>query len=291
MRPFDFLEPSSLPEALSMLAEHGDACCIMAGGTALLLAMRQRMLAPETVVSLGKLDELRDIAFDPDAGLRIGALARHADVAGSSIVQAHCPALAGMAGGLANPQVRNQGTIGGNLCYADPATDPATFLLAAGAEVTIAGRGGERRLPLRAFLVDYFTTALESGEILTAIHLPPPGSRQMLYRRYLRTPAEHRPVVNIALSAVTDGGALSDVRLIVGAATPVPQALAQTEDFLAGKSVNAAIAAEAAALAGAEVEPLSDGRADAAFRRQIVRTATRRILLDAAGLDWKDNAA
>ncbi|SEP04318.1 carbon-monoxide dehydrogenase medium subunit [Salinihabitans flavidus] len=292
MREFEFLEPQTLTEALAMMSEYEDDACVYAGGTALLLAMRQRMLSPGFVVSLGKLDELREITFNPAEGLRIGALARHSDVARAPDVQAHYPMLAGMAGGLANPQVRNQGTIGGNLCYADPATDPPSCLIAMDAEVTIAGPGGERRLPMREFVVDFFTTALEPGEILTHITLPPPRpDRTGLYRRHLRTPAEHRPVANVALTFRDVNGVPEDVRLVIGAAVPVAQSMTRAEDFLTARAITLDVAAEAAAMVAEDIDPISDGRGEEAFRRQVVRAITRRILAEAAGLNWKDAAA
>jgi len=292
MRDFDFLVPGTLNEALAMLTELQDDACVFAGGTALLLGMRQRMLQPETVVSLGRLDDLREITFDPATGLRIGAMARHADISRSDIVRRHYPMLAGMAAGLANPQVRNQGTIGGNLCYADPATDPPSCLIALGAEVTIAGAAGERRLSMEDFTSDYFSTALEPGEILTEICIPAPvPGRIGLYRRHLRTPAEHRPLANLALTMGLDGQNARDIRLVVGAATPIPQRLSQAEAFLDGKAITLAIAEEAADLAAGELQPISDGRGEGEFRRIVVRATLRRVLAEASGLNWKDKVA
>ena len=141
MRDFDFLQPTSIAEASRMLADLGDDCRVMAGGSALMLAMRQRMLTPSHIVSIARLDALRGISFDAREGLRIGALSRHCDVARSPLVQQHYPMLAAMAAQVANPQVRHQGTIGGNLCYADPATDPPSCLLALDARVTLAKIG------------------------------------------------------------------------------------------------------------------------------------------------------
>jgi len=292
MHKFEFIEPATLAEALKLMAEHDDDACVYAGGTALLLAMRQRMLVPRVVVSLGKLDDLRAITFSPEQGLRIGALARHSDIARSEAVRSHYPMLAGMAGGLANPQVRNQGTLGGNLCYADPATDPPSCLIAMGAEVTIAGLEGDRRMPMRDFCVDFFTTALEPGEILKEVHLPPPVPDAIgLYRRHLRTPAEHRPIANVALTARRIGSALGEVRLVIGAATPTPQSMARAADHLNGRAITLAVAGEVAGIAAEDLDPISDGRGDGAFRRQVVRAAVRRIVAEAAGLDWKENAA
>lgn len=293
MLPFDIATPATLAEALALLDRHEDDACLFAGGTALVIALRQRMIAPRVVVSLGRLHDLAEIRFSATEGLHIGALARHADIARADPVRDHYPVLAQIFSTLANPQVRNQGTIGGNLCYADPATDPPSCLLALGAEVIIAGPMGQRRLPLHAFLTDFFTTALEPGEILTAVRIPPPppGARA-LYRRHLRTPAEHRPVANAALSLrlAEDGRTWQGVRLAVGAAIPVARLFATAAEALSGRPVTLAVAAEAAALVAEAMEPISDQRADAGFRTTMVRAAVRRIVAEAAGLDWTEAA-
>lgn len=293
MLPFDVASPTTLAEALNLLDQHDEEACIFAGGTALVIAMRQRMIAPRIVVSLGRLHDLAEIRFSASEGLHIGALARHADIARAAPVRAHYPVLAQLFSTLANPQVRNQGTIGGNLCYADPATDPPSCLLALGAEVIIAGRMGQRRLPLGAFLVDFFSTALEPGEILAGIRIPPPppGARA-LYRRHLRTPAEHRPVANVALSLrlAEEGRIWQDVRLTVGAAIPVARHFTSVAEALTGRPITLALASEAAALVAEGLEPISDQRAEAAFRTSMVRATVRRIVAEAAGLDWTEAA-
>lgn len=292
MLKFDFLEPASLVEAIGMLADHEDDACVFGGGSALLLAMRQRMMTPSAVVSLGRLDDLRGVSFSATDGLRIGAMTRHAEIARAEAVRTHYPVLAQVFSGLANPQVRNQGTIGGNLCYADPATDPPSCLVALGAEVIIAGPLGERRLAMCEFLVDFFTTALDPGEILTEIRLPPPHpDRVGHYRRMLRTPAEHRPVANAALTVTKRGDAWEDVRLVIGAAVPVAQSMTRAETVLSGRPVTLDLAREAAQIVAEDLNPISDGRGDAAFRTQIVRATTRRVIAEAAGLDWRNIAA
>lgn len=292
MREFDFLEPENLSEAVSMLGELGEDACIFAGGTALMLGMRQRMVMPDALISLGKLESLRGISFDGTSGLRIGAATRHADIARSETVRQFYPMLAGMAAGLANPQVRNQGTIGGNLCYADPATDPPTCLIALDATVVLNGPGGERRMPMEEFSVDFFTTALEPGEILTEILIPPPRSTGVtLYRRQLRTLAEHRPLANMALVLEGATGSWRNAHLVIGAATPAPQRMLGAEAFLEGRTITLDVAADAADLVAEELQPLSDGRGDGEFRRRVVRAVARRLIAEAAGLDWKEAAA
>lgn len=292
MLHFDLLEPATLTEAVGMLADHEDEACVFGGGSALLLAMRQRMIAPSVAVSLGRIEGLRGVTFSAAEGLRIGAMTRHSEIANSEAVRTHYPVLAQVFGGLANPQVRNQGTIGGNLCYADPATDPPSCLVAMDARVVIAGPDGERRLPMREFLIDFFTTALEPGEILAEIRLPPPvAGREGHYRRKLRTPAEHRPVANVALAMTRRGDAWEDVNLVVGAAVPVAQSMTRVQALLSGRPITLALAEQAAAMAAEDLNAVSDGRGSAEFRTQMVRATVRRLIADAANLDWKGAAA
>src|SRR5690606_33120113 len=187
MRDFHYLEPTSVEEASRMLAELEDEePRVSAGGTALILTMRQRMLRPTHLVSLAKVDRLRGIEFDARSGLRIGALSRHADIARSPLVRQHFPVLASMAERVGNPQARNQRTIGGNLCYGDPSTDPPACLLALDATVVLGSTRGERTMPLEEFIVDYFETALEPDEVLVEIRVPPlPAGASGIYSRFL----------------------------------------------------------------------------------------------------------
>ncbi|MBP0631003.1 xanthine dehydrogenase family protein subunit M [Cupriavidus sp. AcVe19-1a] len=285
MRDFEFLEPASLAEASRMLADLGDSCRVFAGGTALMLGMRQRMLTPSHLVSLGRLDALRGIGFDARDGLRIGALTLHAEVARSPLVQAHCPMLASMAARVANPQVRNQGTIGGNLCYADPATDPPGCLMALGAQVVVSGSGGERVIPIEDFLVDYYVTALAPDEVVTQIRLPAPGAgADGRYARFLRTAAEHRPLASVALAVRREGAFCVEARLAVGASTPVPARLRRAEALLAGKTVTSELAAEAAAIVAMDINAVSDMRGSDTYRREMVRVVARRTIAGLFGV-------
>lgn len=292
MRDFDFLEPATLGEAVDMLADLGDECRVAAGGSALILAMRQRMLSPQALVSLGKLAALRKIHYDERNGLTIGALARHADVASSPAVQNHYPVLASMAARVASPQIRHRGTIGGNLCYADPATDPPGCLLAHGASVVVVGAEGERVLPMTDFLVDYFTTALQPTDILREIRLPPlPKDTVGLYTRHLRTAAEHRPMASVSFLARRNGDVCVDPRLSVGASTAVPLRLFRAEEFLNGRPLTLELAAQAADIVAEDIEPISDLRGDAAYRRDVVRVTVKRTIAQTFGLDWKGKAS
>ena len=275
-----------MQEASQMLADLGNECRLIAGGTALMLGMRQRMLTPTHLISLGSLDALRQISYDPRSGLRIGALVLHAQIARAPVIQLHYPMLSDMAARVANPQVRNQGTLGGNLCYADPATDPPGCLMALDAQVVISGRRGERVLAIEDFLIDYYTTALESDEVVTEIRIPAlPSDASGRYTRFLRTAAEHRPLVSVALLTRRAHAVCHEARLVVGASTAIAMRLRRAEAFLAGKTVTPEVAAEAAEIAAADIEPVSDQRGAADYRRDMVRIVARRTIVGLFGLE------
>jgi carbon-monoxide dehydrogenase medium subunit len=284
MRDFEYLTPETVAEASGLLAEHGENCRMIAGGTALLLALRQRMVAPTHLVSLARIRSLRGITYDDRTGLRIGAMTLHAEVVRSPLVQKHYPMLADMASRVANPQVRNQGTFGGNLCYADPATDPPSCLVAMDASVVLSSAHGERVLPISEFLIDYYATALAPDEILSEIRVPLPDFDIGYHARFHRTAAEHRPLVNVAITMKRDGDITRDVRLVVGAATTVPVRAREAEAFLKGKTMTAAAARQAAEMTAGAIEPISDIRGSADFRRDMVRVVTRRTIERLCGL-------
>ncbi len=279
MRDFDFLQPTSVAEASRMLADLGDECRVIAGGTALMLVMRQRMLNPSHLISVQKIAALQGISWDGQSGLRIGALSRHTDVAQSDLVGQHHPMLARMAAQVANPQVRNQGTLGGNLCYGDPSTDPPGALMALGAEVILASARGERVLNMEAFLLDYFTTAIEPDELVVAVRIPPAAPHtQARYTRFKRTAAEHRPLASVSVALQIQKGICTQVRLVVGASVAVPRRIEQAEQFLEGRSLDASTIEQAADLVAQGIEPISDLRGSADYRREMVRISTKRTL-------------
>lgn len=285
MREFKFLQPATVTEASRMLADLGEECRLMAGGTALMLVLRQRMLSPAYIVSADKLATLRGISLDATGGLRLGSLSRHCDIARSPLVQKHFPVLASMAARVANPQVRNQGTLGGNLCYGDPSTDPPGCLMALDAQVVLASARGERVLPIEQFLVDYFTTAIEPDEVMVEVRVPPPTTGMAgLYTRFKRTAAEHRPLASVSLVVRQDGARCLEARLVVGASVPVPRRLARAEEFLSGKTVTADVAQQAADIVAADIEPISDLRGSDDYRREMVRVSARRTIERLFGL-------
>ena len=173
MIKFDYLEPESLEEAFGLLAQHGEGAKVIAGGTSLIIWMRQRLLAPKVVISLARIPNFDGISFDQKEGLRISAGARHRDIELSPIVRQYYPLLHETFRKVAQPRIRNMGTVGGNLAGGDPLTDPGASLIALDAEVILSNGKRERRVALEEFFVDYYQTALEPGELLTEIRVPP----------------------------------------------------------------------------------------------------------------------
>ena len=286
MHELDFLEPTSVSEASRMAVDLGEDARFIAGGTALMLALRQRLLGPCTLVSLARLDALRGIRVDTQGQLHIGALSLHAQVAESDIVRKHSPVLAAMASQVANPQVRNQGTLGGNLCYADPATDPACCLLALDARIVLVSHRGERELPLNEFLVDYFTTAIEPDELVQEIIVPHASvDARAAYARFLRTAAEHRPMVSVAATVQVEQGICTSAKIVVGAAVAVASRVQAAELCLTGQKASFERIYEAAAVAAKSITPLDDLRGSEAYRRQMVQVQVKRTLADLFGLN------
>lgn len=285
MHDFEFVEPAQIAEASRLAAALGEDVRFIAGGTALVLTLRQRMLRPSHLVSLSRLPGLRGISLDATGALRIGALTRHAEVAEHPDVRQRFPMLADMAGRLANPQVRQQGTLGGNLCYADPATDPPACLLALDARVVLASQRGTRELALADFLVDYYATALAPDEILQEVRVPAlPRDARGAYGRFLRTAAEHRPLVTVGAVVQVISGVCTGARIALGASVPVAQRLPGAEAELVGRPVHPEAVARCATQAAAAIAPLDDLRGSADYRRAMVRVQLVRTLNDAFGL-------
>lgn len=280
MRDFEFLEPRTVSDASRMLSEHGDTARLLAGGTALLLLMRQRMVSPSRLVYLDGVPGLNYIEVDDRNGVRIGALTRHSVIESHPGIRTKYPAIAEMARRLANPQIRNMGTIGGNLCYGDPASDPPACFLALNGEIKAIRGMQERVIRLDDFFTDYYENALAPDEILTEVQIPPlPKNSVGVYTRFTTTPVEPRPLVCVGLLLTLDGrDTCKDIRIVLGAATPIPMRLRQVEAFLRGKRLGADALAQAGEIATTEIQPASDFRGSAEYRKEVVKVMVRRTI-------------
>jgi carbon-monoxide dehydrogenase medium subunit len=282
MNSFDYHAPTSLQETYDLLATHGEDAHLMAGGTALVLLLQQGLVQPGHVVGLRNIGELQGVRRLDDGGLQIRALTTHRQAERSAEVQAFCPALAETFARVATVRIRNQATVGGNLAHADPAQDPPPMLIALGASVVVAGREGERRIPLDEFFVDYFETALRPGEVLLAVDLPPlAAGTRVTYKKFLPRTQDDYATVSVAASLrVGPDGECQDVRVALGAAATTPVRARMVEDALRGQQLDPAKVQEAAALVRDEVDPLDDLRGSAAYKREMARVWTQRALLE-----------
>lgn len=217
LRPFRVLRPESAAEASAELQRLDEAAAVYAGGAELLLLMRQGLLQPDYLVDIKGIPELRGIRAQ-DGGVSIGAVVTHYELERSVLVRAELPLLAEAESHVGNIRVRNQGTLGGNLCFADPHADPATALLVLNASVELASASGRRALPLVDFLAGTFETALEPGEILARVNVPPvPPGWGFAYQRIERF---FRPTLNAAAAALWNRDVIGEVRLAVGCVGP-----------------------------------------------------------------------
>jgi carbon-monoxide dehydrogenase medium subunit len=281
MRSYALHQPESLAEALDLLAAHGvEDTHVIAGGTSMVLLMTMGLLQPERVIALRKIPELHGIAREGDGGLKIGALATHRQLELASEVRAYAPALSETFGQVATVRIRNQATLGGNLIHADPAQDPPPMLIALDASVTLRSRAGERSLPAEELFVDYLTTRLEPGELLTAVHLPPlaPGTRAT-YQKFLPRTQDDYATVSVAAALRLDGdGRCEHARIALGGVAGVPLRARVVEDALVGERLTDTTLAEAAGLVDGIVDPPSDARGSAAYKRRMARVWTERAL-------------
>ena len=277
---YDYHEPGSLDDALTLLARHGDDAQLMAGGTATVLLIRQGLLRPAHVVSLRAIRGLNEIARTADGGLRIGAMATHRAVERSAAARAYSPALVDAFASVATVRIRNQATVGGNLAHADPAQDPPPMLAALGARVTIRSPRGEREQPVETLAVDHFTTSLAHDEIITAVVLPPiaAGTREVYLKLLPQTADDYATVSVAATLRFADDGTVADARVVLGAVGPTPIRASRVEEALRGARPTPARITEAAALVRDEVDPLDDLRGSAEYKRDMAAVWTARAL-------------
>jgi carbon-monoxide dehydrogenase medium subunit len=283
MRPFDYVEPQTLEEALEILAGDPDDTLVMAGGTSLVILMKQDLVRPVRVVGLRRIAQLRDIAANGGT-LTLGALATHGVLARSEAVRRHAPALAATFAAVATVRIREQATLGGNLAHADPAQDPPVTLLALDGVAVARSRFGERRIPLDALFADIFETSLEPGELLLRVELPvlPAGARAT-YKKFLPATFDDYATLSVAAVVATDGaGACTHARIALGGAGPVPLRAREAERSLVGRGFDDAAIREAAALAAAATDPIDDLRGSAEYKRAMAGVWTERALREVA---------
>ncbi len=281
MIKFDYEEPANLQETFALLEQHGDDARVIAGGTSLIIWMRQRLLTPKVVISLARIPNFDKIGFNERDGLSIGAGARHRDIELSPVIKQHYPLLHETFRKVAQPRIRNMGTVGGNLAGGDPLTDPGASLIALDAQVTISSSKGQRTLSLGDFFVDYYQTALNPGELLTEIRVPAPSRPAWSHIKFTPRSIEDFATVGVAITLRAKDGICEDVRLGLNSVAPIIVRAKQAECVLHGKRISDAALREMGEIAATEVDPMDDNRGSAEYKRELVKVLVRRAAQEA----------
>ena len=276
MTPFDLQEPDSLQEAISLLDPEDPTTRAIAGGTALMLMMKAGVFQPGRLVSLRKVSRQYSRIASADGEIRLGAMATLSDLAHSPIVRHQLPVVADALPMLSNVRVRNVATLGGQLAHADPHTDLPPILIALGAQIVAAGPGGERTIPAEELVSGYYATVLDGNELITDVRLPAQGSRRAAYLKWTTRSADDWPALGVAIVLDVDGNQIRDARVVVSAATDRPTRLTSAEDALRGGDVDDALLRRAGEAASEQVDPVSDARGSADYKRDLVRVSLSR---------------
>lgn len=280
---FDYIRPGSLSDAVQALADGGEEAKVIAGGQSLMPLLRLRLAQPELLVDVGGLDELRGVS---DAGdwLSIGAMTTIHQLVHDPLVAEHCGLVAEAAGTVADPAVRHRATLGGSLAHSDPAGDLPSVFLALDAVLTARGPGGDREIAVGDFFVDYLTTSLSPGEILTGVRVPKLGPGWgYRYVKFHRT-AQAWATVGVAALARRSNGQVAEARIGLTNMGSVPLRASAAEAAMAGADASAAAVSAAAAAAADGTQPPADLHGAPDYRRHLARVLTGRALAAAAGV-------
>lgn len=273
---FAYARATSVANALELLAVHGEKARVLSGGQSLIPAMNLRLVAPELIVDIGELAELRGIAVKGET-LILGALTRHADLLKSPDINTHAPLLAAAVAHVAHPAIRNRGTVGGSLAQADPASELPACMLALGATILVRGPGGERRIAAKDFFTGIYETKLAPQDLLVAIELPVVRSGSAhFFQEFARRHGDYA-IVGLAAQAVLQGNKFADLRLGYFAVGDKP-VLAKAAGKLIGVAITPALLAGAAAALSDELDPHEDQQATPAMRRHLARVLLGRCV-------------
>jgi aerobic carbon-monoxide dehydrogenase medium subunit len=275
LREVEYARPGSVDEAISLLVEH-DGARALAGGQTLVNVMKARATSPDVLVDLGDLDELRTIGFSSDGLLEIGAMVTYAQLMSSSEVEVARPILAEVVSTIGDVQVRNRGTVGGNVCVADPTNHLPPLFAAVGATFTIHGAGGERTVSAEDFFVGVYVTAVGEGELLTKISVPPSTGAGDGFSGL--TIGAHGTYIANAAATVSDEG----VRIALGCVAATPVRASAMEERLGGGDFSEEAVRASAQDIGASLDPPSDVHGSADFRRHVAEVSAVRAVLQAA---------
>lgn len=275
---FEYLRPSTLPEAVALLQRHGDEAKILSGGQSLIPMMKLRLARPAYLIDINRISGL---AYIKEEGgfLKIGGLTHEAEVEASPLIRSKYPLLMDTASVIADPQVRNMATVGGNLAHGDPANDHPATMMALGAQVVATGTKGERTVPIEDFFVSLFTTALKPDEILTEIRIPiPPARSGGAYFKLERKVGDFATAAAAVQLTLDGSGTVQKIGIGLTNVGPTPLKARKAEESLRGKKPDASAITQAAQLAAESSQPSSDLRGPEEYKRGLVKELTRRAL-------------
>ena len=279
---FDYLRPTTIPEAIALLQQYGDDAKILSGGQSLIPMMKLRLARPAYLIDINRIAGLSYIK-EEDGHLKIGGLTREADLENSPLIRTKFPIILDTAHVIADPQVRNLATIAGNLAHGDPANDHPATMLALGAKVVATGPQGSRVIPIGDFFVSLFTTALEPNEIVTEIRIPmPPARSGGAYFKLERKVGDFATAAVAAQVTVDGNGVCQAAGIGLTNVGPTPLKATNAEAFLRGKKLDESNLRQAAQLAAGEAQPSSDLRGPAEYKKALVKELTFRALSRAA---------
>jgi carbon-monoxide dehydrogenase medium subunit len=275
---FEYLRPKTIPEAIALLQQHGDAAKILSGGQSLIPMMKLRLARPGYLIDINRIAGLSHIKED-GAYLKIGGLTREAELEASPVVRSKYPIIVDTAHVIADPQVRNLATVGGNLAHGDPANDHPATMLALGAQVVATGPKGERVIPIENFFLSLFTTALQPDEILTEIRIPiPPPRSGGAYFKLERKVGDFATAAVAAQVTLAANAVCQKVGIGLTNVGPTPVKARKAEDFLRGKKLDEANIKQAAQLAADDAEPSADLRGPVEYKKGLVKELAKRAL-------------
>ena len=279
MIDFEYHAPTSLDQVFDLLDKYGDDSRVMAGGTALVIQMKQRLSQPGHVIGMRRVGNLNAIESTPE-GLRIGALCTQRQIENSELVGKEVPLVADTFRKVATPRIRNMATIGGGLVNGDPNQDPPPSLIALGASAVMTSKSGDRLVLLEEFFIDYYETDVQPGEILTNVMVPhAPAGSGSVYLKFLPRTADDYGTVNVAaVVSKEQDGMCKDVRIVLGAAGVTPIRAKDAEDALRGKPLTDENIRAAAVLVKDAVDPLEDFRGSADYKTDMAEVFARRAV-------------
>jgi carbon-monoxide dehydrogenase medium subunit len=280
IKDFIYLRPSEVEEALLLLSKYRDECKIICGGQSLLILMRHGLIAPKYLMDIKFLKELNYIYYDPQKGLKIGAGTTHRAIEKSEIIRERFRVLREMESKLASIQTRNWGTIGGNICHGDPASDPAVVLIALKASLKMANSNGERSMAVEDFCLNYFETALNEDEMLLEIQVPIPPTRTAAVFEKFTIIENDMGIVSVAVSVKLNNDRVScqEARVVLGGVAPTPKRATKAEETLVGKRFHDGLLEQAGQMAYEQAEPISDIHASEEYRRHLIKVLTKRTV-------------